>query len=262
MKWRLRKFLPNVDVTPPKGTAAFLIGLVAPGLGLLKLGLRPAAWTIFGIYLLAWTVYLAVLGFNGSSLALSAIMIIHGLCLVYVVRRNSLGTDLRARVFESVGILACLIVVYTALASVVEYFLEPVRYQNKIYVAHRVSSNARFQRGDWIVYHVNAFSQPGYRINAGISLGKIWAVPGDVVEITPDDLRINGQSLPRNLDMPDTANFTIPKGHYFVWADFAIRSHGIQQQMTIAEMRLRQGQVFCEDVQGKIFRHWFFRKQI
>ena len=123
-----------------------------------------------------------------------------------------------------------------------------------IYINHSDSSYPMIKDGDLcITYKLGTIlrdDEIAYQKDGKIRFGRVVGMPGDVVEITEENLTVNGYGVYENAVYPTTAEgakiefpYTVPADSYFVLNDY--RSDATDSRM--------YGGIPKSETKGKIF---------
>jgi hypothetical protein len=72
--------------------------------------------------------------------------------------------------------------------------------------------------------------------------------------------RVNGTVRARLVHMPRTGELVIPPKQWLVWPEVGVSMYGVSEDSS-AQAMLKIALAPQEDVVGKPFKRWFFRKQ-
>jgi hypothetical protein len=217
-----------------------------------------------GVCAILSLLFVVFLGYPLGTLALALLMSIHvtGVVAYYqpVVAAARLGIRLAA------AFALCLLtigVVYLPLRDLLEerWFM-PLQVKGQVVVIHRLTSPVTLRRGEWIAYRNPEFDSYAGRhliVHAGINFAPVLAVPGDHLEFSPQAFSVNGVAQPHRQNMPVSGELTVDRNCWFAWPEMAIFAHG--NVPGISDMVMRMAMVSKDELIGKPFDHWFWRRQ-
>ncbi len=235
-----------------------------PGFAFYLRGPRRSGLAAMGVCALLALLFMAFLGYSLGGIALTLLMSIHiiGLVAYYqpVVASSSLFNRLAAALMLSVLTIGS---VYVPLRSLIEerWFM-PLQVKDQVVVIHRLTPPFTLRRGDWIAYRTPGYDSYGHMhliIRAGINFAPILAVPGDHVEFSSQTFSVNGVAQPHRQNMPASGDFTVDRNCWFAWPEMTMFAHG--NVPGVSEMVMRMTRVSEDEIIGKPFDHWFWRRQ-
>jgi type IV secretory pathway VirB3-like protein len=245
-----------------------LIGCLFPFIILKRKGYRNLSHWLLTLYIACCVVFLVGIGYMIAHIAFTIAMTVHIVLSISVLRDYNHSEFFLHRLKFVLKILVCILALYWGGNTVLQYLIQAVHYQHKTYVAGSLGSHRHYKTGDWILFRIDTVrfgdahvAGGAFIIFQGFQLGQILALQGDVVTFRESEFTVNGRSHPRMPDMPTSGEFTVPNGTYFVWADYNISSRGIPSS-AILNMLQHLGMVEYDHVEGKVFKNWFFRKQL
>jgi hypothetical protein len=261
---RRRLHLEQLGLTLKTSPSHFALGLIMPGFSF-----RDAGWTTLGnATMLAWAVaaliFLIWLGYGVSTFAFGLMMSMHVSSILYLHNRSFPGMRVLKRlVFSLVLLLAVSQLVYaSALKLCHNYLFVPLRVGEKVYVINRLPDAATLRRGDFVACYAEAASFDNIRIRDGYILDKVIAGPGDHLEFTRDGYAVNGvpsRSLPL---MPGSGSTVLPQQTWLIWPSLETVVNVNVNPHSVSAAILQMAMIRREQVIGKPFKRWFWRKQV
>ena len=242
----------------------FLLSVVIPGFSLANDG----RWILGASFLAVWCasilVAFAALGYSAANVAVIIAVVTHGLSVFYLHRDR-----LREFGFSQRFGIAFLFVLLVGIAYVPvgiycsRHWVIPLQL-NKQVVVIDTRSGARsgsFESGDWMAYSYKGTEfAHGIYLRDGFGLGRVLAVGGERVTFEGATFRVNGVSHPALPYMPASGELVVDENHWFIWPDLAIR--GNNAASVAPGLMLQMSVVSKEQVVGKPFKRWFWRRQI
>lgn len=243
---------------------AFFASLLIPGLGFYLRSPRRWGWAGLGAAALLMLIGVVWLGQTASNLAFGLLLSLHVSGVNYLCTPWLALERFRTRVaFSLVLLFALVAALYLPARNLVEHhWLTPLQVNGKVIIVHKQKSMKEFRRGDWIAYSFPTTYGHGMYIRGGVGLGPLLGLPGDRVGFTDSALLVNGVAQPRRLHMPGSGEWTLSKTSWFVWPELSISGHGNVSEATISSGVLQLAEVREEQVLGKPFQRWFWRKQM
>jgi hypothetical protein len=92
-----------------------------------------------------------------------------------------------------------------------------------------------------------------------MGFGPVLAVPGDRVEFSEKTFLVNGVPQPLMPHMPAGGSLVVAENRWFIWPSFSISGQG--NEARISELMMSAATVSQEQLVGKPFKRWFWRKQ-
>jgi len=139
----------------------------------------------------------------------------------------------------------------------------PLQVNGRVVIVRHIFLTRTIKPGDWIAYNLSDSNNTYYvRVDSGIAMGPVLAMPGDKVEFSATTLSVNGVSQPRLPNMPITGTFVVPEKRWFIWPDLARHGHGDVSEASISDKLLQLAMVKEEQLIGRPFQRWFWRRQI
>jgi len=251
-----------------------LVGLVAsflvPGLAVYIRGPRlwgRAALASCGLLLLSFIVWF---GHPAGNFALGLLLSIHITGFVYYCSPLLLEASFSSRLlFTLLTMMVLGLLIYLPIWNVIlQHWLIPLRVRDNVVIVHRLGSPHDIKRGDWVMFSQKS-SETGEAHNggaiwvrAGFGWGLVLAGAGDRVEFSANVFRVNGEARPLLPHMPNSGTLTVPEKHWFIWPDLDINTRGNVSEANISATMLQMATVSQEQVVGKPFKRWLWRRQI
>jgi hypothetical protein len=251
-----------------------LVGLVAsflvPGLAVYIRGPRlwgRAALASCGLLLLSFIVWF---GHPAGNFALGLLLSIHISGFVYYCSPLLLEASFSSRLlFTLLTMMVLGLLIYLPIWNVIlQHWLIPLRVRDNVVIVHRLGSPHDIKRGDWVMFSQKS-SETGEAHNggaiwvrAGFGWGLVLAGAGDRVEFSANVFRVNGEARPLLPHMPSSGTLTVPEKHWFIWPDLDINTRGNVSEANISATMLQMATVSQEQVVGKPFKRWLWRRQI
>ena len=99
------------------------------------------------------------------------------------------------------------------------------------------------------------------RIHDGYLLDRIIAVPGDEIAFEPDEFLVDGARYPSLRLMPTSGRLVLREKTWLIWPSLRKITRNNVSDETIAASVLQLAMVSRDQIIGKPFHYWFFRKQ-
>lgn len=271
VKYRLRRPFYSVPFDLPVHFWSALAGAITPGYGFQLVGYRTVSWITRAVYGAAALFLLVRLGYPSANYAFVLMISLHAVSVLMVIRRYFPVETFASRIWQSAGILVAIIGTYAAGQMALGMAITPVRYGGKVFVVNRLVSAKAMAQGDIVAFRMGSnrswFDDGGAHgtviLEGGYGFGDIMGTAGDQITFTKDALWVNGKAQPRRARMPEHGSLVLAENDWFIWPDFAISSHGqAAEEFQANEMLGRLGVVEKRQFVGKVFRHWFWRKQL
>ncbi|MDB6029122.1 MAG: hypothetical protein JWM68_5345 [Verrucomicrobiales bacterium] len=245
-------------------------GCIVPGYVFRMIGYPIVSRIAISAYATAAFLFLIALGFPLGNYAFAFMLTLHAVSALLAFRRFVPVEELRQRLITAAGILVILIIAYLGLQALFGKVITPLRYNGKVYVVNGLASANGIKQGERIAYHIASMDRQFHTADAhgaviveeGFGLGAVLAVAGDKIVFTKESCVVNGISFPHQQRMPESGELVVPENRWFIWPDFAIDMQGEAAEIQAGAMLMRMGMVSKEDFAGRIFRHWFWRKQL
>jgi hypothetical protein len=216
------------------------------------------AWVVAALIFLIW------LGYGISNLAFGLVMSVHVSSILYLHNRSFPGMRVLKRLVFSLVLLFIVsqLVYASALKLCHSYLFVPLRVGEKVYVINRLHDAGNLRRGDFVACYAEAASFDNIRIRDGYILDKVIAGPGDHLEFNRDHYTVNGvpsRSLPL---MPVSGTTVLSQQTWLIWPSLETVVNVNVNPHSVSAAVLRMATVRREQVIGKPFKRWFWRKQV
>lgn len=243
-------------------------GFFVPGLAVYfrKPGwLGKGALLLCGLYL---AVFIIWLGYPVAGLAFGALLSTHTSGFVYYctpLLEGSLSSRLLCTVLIMVAL--GLLVYLPAREALEDYALMPLVVNGNVVVVKR-DSPRNVHRGDNVAYNLleqfsaNRSEDTAVRVDAGVCFGPVLAMPGDKIEFFAHTFTVNGIVQHHLVSMPTSGHLVVPEKHWFIWPDLGINEYRGAREVDIAVTLRQLALVSEEQLIGKPFQKWFWRRQI
>lgn len=253
-------------VTFPGLIAAILV----PGLAVYFRNPDRSGKSTIALCAILLLVFVAFLGFPVANAAFTIVLCIHVVGLVAYCTPMMIGTEWPNRFVASLALCLMIGLVYLPLQQfLTKRVVVPLRVHGHVVVVHRMMAANTVHRGDWIAFNVantnNFYNYPYAHgrviVHDGIELAQVLAVAGDQIGFDAHSIYINGVGQPRDATMPTSGGLVVPDHCWFAWPDFAMEGHGAIPPSEISGALMGIATVTPERFVGKVFKHWFGRRQ-
>ena|ERR1035437_586749 len=210
------------------------------------------------------------LGYPAANLAFGLLISLHCTGFVYYCNPLMAGEPFRSRLaFTLMILLAIGLLLYMPARNLIQgHCLTPLRMNGQVIVVQRMLQPGHIQRGDWVAYALDA-QATGENYHGGVvvlqtdvSMGRVLALPGDVVKFSAASFSVNGVAHPNLPHMPVTGEVTVLEKHWFIWPNLGISGYGDVGEARVASALLGLSNVAEANFFGKPLHRWFWRKQI
>lgn len=246
----------------PTAVAWDTLCIVVPGLSFYLAGWRKVGQGIFVGWVVALLVYIVWLGFPIANWAFMLLLMAHTTSIsqrfqTWLTRQRLLTQlALGLMLFGAVGFL-----VYVPARNWFEqHVAAPLPTGKWMLVMNPRIGPAAIQRGDWLAYRIEGGYGGGVQVRNGLGFGPVLAVPGDRVTFGEKAFRVNDTLHVRLVDMPRTGELVIRPNQWLVWPEVGVSMYGVGREVAEQPM-LNIALATRENVVGKPYQRWFFRKQ-
>lgn len=261
---RRRLQLDQLGLTLKTSPSHFALGMVVPGFSFLDAGWKALGKTTMLAWVVAALVFVVWLGYGISTFAFGLMMSMHVSSILYLHNRSFPGMRVLKRLVFSLALLFVVgqLVYASALKLCHNYLFVPLRVGEKVYVINRWHDPGSLRRGDFVACHAEAVAFDNVRIRDGYILDKVIAGPRDHVEFTPDGYAVNGvpsRSLPL---MPVSGTTVLPQQTWLIWPSLETLVYVNVDPQSVSAAVLQMAMIGRDQVIGKPFKWWFWRRQI
>jgi hypothetical protein len=242
----------------------FFLGLVVPGFAFLDAGWKTLGKVTLLGWIVAALVFLAWLGHGVSTFAFGLMMSMHVSSILYLHNRAFPGMRVLKRLVFSLALLFVVgqLVYASALRLCHNYLFMPLQVGGKVYVINRLNDPQSLRRGDLVACQAEAVSLRNVRIRDGYILDKVIAGPGDHVEFTPNGYALNGVRSRSLAFMPVSGTTVLPQQTWLIWPSLETVVHVNVEPHSVCAAVLQMATIHREQVIGKPFKRWFWRRQV
>jgi hypothetical protein len=242
----------------------FALGLAVPGFSFLDAGWKTLGKATMLAWVMAALVFLLWLGYGVSTFAFGLMMSMHVSSILYLHNRCSPGMRIVRRLVFSLSWLFVVgqLVYASALRLCHNCLFVPLRVGEKVYVINRWRNPQSFRRGDFVACHAEASAFGNVRIRGGYILDKILAGPRDHLEFTQGGYAVNGVQSRSLAFMPASGTTVLPPRTWFIWPSLETVVNVNADPNVVSAAVLQMAMVRREQVIGKPFKWWFWRKQL
>jgi len=243
--------------------ARILLCLLLPGFSFHDAGWKRWARIIAASWLAAGFVFLLWLGYSAANVAFGLMMSLHVSSVVHFLNRVAPGISVWRRLVLSLGVLFVVgtLVYATGLKWLQNQMFMPLQTADKVYVVNRLAPTETLRRGDWVAFHSERVGGGGIYIQEGYVLDRILAGPGDEVEFTAADFRVNRVPREKLPLMPSNERLVLPQNNWLIWPSLRTVTRNNIAEDAIARSVLQMATVRREQIIGRPFRRWFWRDQ-
>ena len=240
----------------------FLVSLILPGFSFFDSGWKIVGRTVMGLWGLAASVFLAWLGYFAGNAAFGLMISLHVSSVLYLLHRMYPGLPPARRLLLSLGVLLVVSQLFyvTSLNWIQNHWFMPFRMGDRVYVVRHVAPIGLVKRGDMVACRTEGMGGQ-VRIHDGYLLDRIIAVPGDEVVFEPGEFLINGDRYPSLPLMPISGRVVLKEKTWLIWPSLRKITRNNVSDETIAASVLQLAMVSRDQIIGKPFRYWFWRKQ-
>lgn len=245
------------------------LALVLPGYAYALLGRRTLAWGMVLTWVTALLLYLVFLGNPWlTGWALGALASAHVSGLGFLVLRDreqdpdGRGLSLAERLGIPLGFwVGYLMLLYWPAGQWFQQHLAlPVQLNEQTYVFNATSSPRSLTRGEIVAYRLDRGWAGVVQVQRGYTMGAILGLPGDRIEFGENEVRVNGRVQPRAPEMPRSGELIVEPNTRFIWPVLSERVINIDRAQ-VNHAYLQLASVPEQNLVGRPFRHWFFRRQ-
>jgi hypothetical protein len=243
----------------------FLLATLLPGFGFFCRG-GENKWAkrvaFAGVFLLL--IALIWVGRSLGNIALMMLLSFHVTSVLYAVEPQLAASGLRFRiVFSLLVMLGFWTLIYGPIRGVVErHVFMPLNYRGKVVIVNPNFSPAGLKVGDMVAFEFqDAIREANVVVRGGVALGPVLALPRDEIVFGPTRYYRNAASQVRLPNMPDDGRLLLEEKTWLIWPDIVTRGGGATAA-TVSQAVLKQSVVTQERLKGKVFRRWFWWRQI
>jgi hypothetical protein len=253
-------FVAGIQLRRLRFPTRLIFGILIPGLGLHQAGHCRTAKVVWGLYAASLLAFFAWLGQGGATVAALLMLALHSISISFVLQRSFPGLRLGIRVVVGLVLFVMvLVLVYMpATRFIGRHLALPLRLEERVVVFNAFSGNRNLARGEFVAYSIPSRMEPGIMVQSGHGMDRLLAGPGDRVVFGPDEFRVNGVSSARREFMPVSGELVVPEMHWFIWP----ASTRIQGAPAAHEFLLRVAVTDENDIVGRPFKRWFWRRQL
>ncbi|HTS16066.1 MAG TPA: S26 family signal peptidase [Verrucomicrobiae bacterium] len=244
-----------------------LLGLLVPGLSFRWYGRPLFGWILMLGYGLSIVTFLAFIGYQAGTLALTAMMSIHAASIVQMQKRTFANLSLGLRMLWSLLLFVLISqLVYAPICRQLEQrWFMPLHVRDRVLVVRTRVPVGAVKRGDLVAYRIEAqnatASMAWVHLREGYGVGDVLGVAGDKVSFQPTGVSVNNQLLPLRPYMPTDGSMVVPEKHWFIWPELNINAHGHGTEAAATEIMSKLAMVPETDFVGIPYGHWFWRRQ-
>lgn len=248
-----------------------ILSLLLPGFSLFVNGRKKVGAVFAAIYVASLVCFVIWLGFPISGAGYGLMISVHASSIVFLENcawRDKY--DFRIRFALAVATLLLVwLAVYRSVINLAEAnWATPMLVRGHVMVMNPVRSGGPVQRGDLLLYSIdsdeagNAHGEGAVWLQSGFGWGPVLAVAGNRVAFSTNSFAVNGVEHPLLPHMPQVGEVLVPEKHWFIWPELAISGHGNVGEGVISATMLRLATVSENQVVGRPFKRWFWRRQI
>jgi len=262
----LRRRLHLEELRPPPGITwlVFLASLALPGYSFLTSGRKTWGQVTMGAYAITVLIFLIWLGYPFANLVFGLMISLHVSSIIFLLNHWLSELSLVRRLLSSLVILFIVsrLIYVPGLDLMEKHFAMPLRVRDRVVVANTMLGRQSVKRGDWVAYHFAGGSGHGVRIREGYGVDSVLAVPGDRVRFGSNNFEVNGKAFTRLAHMPSQGELVVPEKQWLVWPSLDTVTRNNIAEETIAGAVLGSALISQDQIVGKPFHRWFWRRQI
>ena len=240
-----------------------LFCLLVPGFSFCDAGWKWLGRTVAISWGIAACIFFIWLGYLTANFAFGLMMSLHVSSIIHFLNRAAPGISVWRRVGLSLAVLFVVgtLVYRTGLNWLQDHLFVPLEVGDKVYVVNRLAPLDTLHRGDWIAFHSQHVGGDGIYIQEGYVLDRILAGPGDEIEFTVSDYRVNGAVQQKLRLMPANGQLFLSKETWLIWPSLKTVTRNNVTEESMAKTVLQIATVKREQIIGKPFNRWFWREQ-
>jgi hypothetical protein len=253
--------VPNLAIETTLGRS--LLCLALPGFSFCDAGWKWIGRAFAAAWIAAGGVFLVWLGHRTANMAFALMMSLHVSSVLHFLNRAAPGLSVWRRLVLSLAVLFVVgeMVYATGLHWLQDHLFMPLEVRGKICVVNRLAVLGTLHRGEWVAYHSERLGVRGVYIREGYVLDRILAGPGDVVEFNATDFRVNGIAQQKLSFMPADERLVLPEKTWLIWPSLHTVTRNNVSESAISQSVLKMATVRRDQMIGKPFRRWFWRRQ-
>lgn len=200
------------------------------------------------------------LGWPAAGWAAGVMITLHGLGIAEYFYSGRLWPQPTHRVGRYVGVVLALAFVYTiASRRVLATVVIPLHTDRGVLLIDAWTRPNPVERDAIVAFRTRGWQAGGFRLPAGVYLGRAIGQPGDVVTFHADTFTVNGRAYPRRPSMPRHGGLTVPERNTFVWPLELGRE--FRNEGEAADFARKAALVDDANLVGRPYRRWFLRQQ-
>lgn len=260
--WRKFQAL-NRRLPAPAAVAQDALCILMPGMSFYLAGWRKLGKCIFAGCVIALLVFLAELGRPAANWAFMLLLSAHTASVSQRFQPRMAERPLMAQMGFGLIIFTAISVMFYLPARELfqQHVATPLPTARGLLVLNARTRPASVERGDLLAYRIEGSYANSVQVRDGYGFGPVLAIPGDHVTFEENLWRVNGVVRARLAHMPRTGELVISQKQWLVWPEVGVTMHGMSEDVT-AQGMLKLALVNQDQVVGKPFKRWFFRKQI
>lgn len=253
--------LEGCRLSPGEALKSFFL----PGYSLWLFQRAKIGRIVVAVYLIALVLFIVRVGYTEGSFGFAVMIGLHACSLAYVIQRLYLEEPLPQRLKRVAAMaVALLLFFYVPLQMLIlPRFFVPIRTAKKVVVIRTGNPTAHtIKRGDWVAYRIKDTGGSGYFVRGGVNLDMVRGLAGDRLVFLGKDMEINGKREPRPAFLPDSGEWVVPEGCWFIWPSLISALGYANAPAQIAAAQQQLAIVPMDQYVGTAFKYWFWRKQV
>ncbi|MBI3848891.1 MAG: hypothetical protein HY298_01170 [Verrucomicrobia bacterium] len=208
-------------------------------------------------------IFLIWLGYPIANVVFGLMISLHVSSIIFLSNHWLSELNVVRRLVISLAILFVVsrLIYIPALDLMEKYLAMPLQMRDRVVVASTMLGSKSIKRGDWVAYHFTGGSGHGVKIRDGYGLDPVLGISGDQVRFGPTHFEVNGKTFTRLAHMPAKGEMVVPGKQWFIWPSLDTVTQRNVAEESVSEAVLDSALISNEQIIGKPFRHWFWRRQ-
>lgn len=155
----------------------------------------------------------------------------------------------------------CLVLIYWPASHLFQtHVARPIIWEGRMIIIQAWIQPESIRRGEHLGVRIEGRDNGEVLIREGLNFGPVWGLPGDQLEFTPEQIRVNGQAFARPPGAPADGRVRLPADTWYVWPALTAQVRGVELS-TVNQVYNDMAHVSRRNLLGRPFKHWFFRPQ-
>lgn len=240
-----------------------LLAALVPGAGFGRWW-HKIMWPSIAVGLLLLAVGLIFIGRPPANIAFITLISLHVTSFLFALEPYLLGRQFWERIALSFGVMFCFVALFyqPGRRLVESYIVAPYIYQNRLVLMQPHAPTGLLKVGDLAVIEMREGRVGNVVVREGKNIGVVLGLPGDYIRFEKGVYFRNSQRSASLTHMPESGTIVLGKTQWLIWPSVNASGTHLASPEAISSVMLDRALVQKDEIRSRIYRRWFWWRQI